>query len=334
MMDVMDTEKILNIVIQSIILIILLAGCGYFLSIKEPHWPVCKKQYRLLAVLIICVCVCLLVLMFFKPEFDNTILVSVLTGLIASVIYGVINIGNNHMFVETVSQKVAGLLDGSMPYKVYPESKKSERPFKEDLIESLKLTEKFYYFGIRMTVIVDCLEKVFSQDNVKLNTLFFYIPIPENELLSAVDLERLKESLNKLKIIFIDCENKYKHDHVVELNISLLNFYPPFHIHQTDNSSWFAAVKLYKETTPYPPTYLYKIDESATRNNGSSSMFDTIKRMVEVTGKNAIEDYKKTIPMGDGDNAREREKALLENSKDLFSFLVGRIDQQIEKKKT
>ena len=226
--------------------------------------------------------------------------------------------------IEILMRKLVNNISPAVPIKTYPESKTPEMPFSEDFIDDLKKTTVFRYSGVRMNIASKCIEEVFSYKSIKILYFHFYIPKPENKLLSNDDLDNMKASLICIKKALIN--SSYTHE--IKLKFSLLNILPPFHLHQTDNKCWFAAVKLNSDGVPYPISFLYEKAESDKQSNyNSAPMYDTLDKMMKVLGANADENY--LITINAQSNAKQREEAFcVKGKKDVIIELVNRIKKR------
>lgn len=181
--------------------------------------------------------------------------------------------------MDLLARKLRSSIDPTVPKKVYEQRNTPGKELGNDLIEDLKKSTRLLYSGVRMTVSANCLRKVFSEKEFALNSLHFFIPKPENAQLSKVDLAAMKESIETIQETFINSQYSRK----IHLNFTLLDIIPPFHIHHTDNRSWFGAVIISDEGVPYPTTYLFErmIQNNEQEKTSPNNMYNTMDWMMK-----------------------------------------------------
>ncbi|MCH5311603.1 MAG: hypothetical protein J1E57_06570 [Prevotella sp.] len=258
----------------------ILAFIGIVLAHKQRHyWSVYKKQYVLLSILILCGFISIILISPNDNDIVHTIIMPVLTGLITSIIFGVLNIESDPKFAETVSQNVVGFVNDTVPCIVYPSCQKEngDGELENKLTKSLNTSKKFIYSGLTMGIASKCIEKYIQYCNVnipenRLNEMFFIIPAPNN--LYYKDKKKMKIMKSSIKRILNSCS---KATHEVIIKFYILPYRPPLHIHMTDEFCFWGLVDKRKDGFPCPTTYCYKKSEN------KESMYKTIDGLIEQT---------------------------------------------------
>lgn len=288
-----------NNIIALIVIFLTLAIVGVCVKFKrERYWSNYRKQYVLLST---CIFLCFIAV-FFASVHDNSIsqivhliAMPLLTGLIASIIYGVINLESDPDFAVKVSQEVIGLWNGTIPYKVYPRLIKEiegNTEFKDNLVESMCKSNSYCYSGVDMTIASCCINT--SLESISygaigktiFSDMLFIIPdlnekkrenyndVIDNEIKirKAVSKEKL---IRSLKTINEACS---KAEYKINAHFYILPQRPTLHIHKTDEMAFLGVVdKL--DNCDCPTTYCYKRSIKDT----DTSMYETIRNVFRQT---------------------------------------------------
>lgn len=296
-----------NNIIALIVIFLTLAIVGVSIKFKrERYWSIYQKQYVLLST---CIFLCFIVV-FFTSVHDNSIsqivhliVIPLVTGLIASIVYGVINLESDRDFAEKVSKEVVALLYATSPYRVYPPLMKEipgKTEFKDNLVESMRKSGSYYYSGVDMTIASICvqtsLESIGYGENgmAIFKEMLFIIPnlnekekennnpITDQAIRQRKAASR-KKLIESLRIINVACS---KANYPIDAHFYILPQRPTLHIHKTDDMAFLGVVDKV-DGCECPTTYCYK---KCDIDSDKSSMYSTICN-VFIQTKTRLEDH-------------------------------------------
>lgn len=190
-------------------------------------------------------------------------------------------------FAQTISQEVAGIIDGTIPTKVYPASKKikGDGEMSDTLVDCMCNSKSFSYSGVRMAVASKCIENYLEKQKCDqkiscITEMNFIIPDPQSSSINKN--KKLQKGMKKsLNTIIESCANA---NFTITVHFFILPYSPPLHIHLTDNFCFWGLVDKVNDC-PCPTTYCYRKSEKSDINKPDVSMYTTIKGLVEQTVK-------------------------------------------------
>lgn len=202
--------------------------------------------------------------------------------------------------IESIATQTAGKLYPVVPSYIYPKQDTPGNKLREDLIESLKKSNNFYYSGISMGVAKKCIDVICDESLWLRNNINMTFIIPHPDLYGQENGERENIRSNAQKIVkrCMECSRKE-----FNINFIFLHFEPSFHVHLTDDECWFAFVDRGQgdivdgqrtNKCDYPTTYLYK----NYNKNKDTEMYDTINTIIKDLGNHFYVKY--TLSFGGG----------------------------------
>lgn len=293
----MDISQVQQKIPEIVLIIALIAGGVYLANKKPDRWMVYQKQYKLISLLIIITSS----LYLFSVIDNNGVVTSILTGLIASILYGVANLETDYKFAEKISQQVAGTLDGTRPFKVYPpvkDEKNAGPEFRIDLIDAMYNSNSYCYSGVDMTVASHCIQEAlkkaeYGEKKVIIKDMLFIIPdlnakdIENNNPIIDKKIKKRKEDSRKklvksIETISMSCSQAH---YKITAHFYVFPQRPTLHIHKTEEISFLGVVDKV-ESYDCPTTYCYK---KCDTQNDKKSMYITISEIIQ-QAKNRVED--------------------------------------------
>lgn len=280
------------------LMLILIVGMivGFYLKYCKKHmyqelvdgvinWPIlCILLFLLIMELVV-------YYKFNDDGFVTVLIIPTLVGVMTSFLSPVIQLRKNNEKIQKIANEVANDVvkmfetASANPTKLYPERTEPGTELQADLENSMRITEKYHYSGIEMTVASKCISLVFKQGIQRNTEMTFFIPMPENTRLDGKDLTCMKKSVEDIKKAVLTASYNCKVNGI----FILLKYIPPFHIHLTDNNCWFALVEKNDRGKKYPTTYLY---QKPMNQGDNTSMYNTLYNMVNTLKDNTINEWK------------------------------------------